>query len=144
MEILNFSKPLSRQLSGVFEWQKEEPIADSTTIDYGRYENINGNIAAVFTSDGKNFIYLDDRAIEITPDMAVDYFCAESTEEPSWLKLYKDSTVIASLQFINGSPAFINPFDGFEDWEAGNFAYYLARDIQDAIKHPDVPLYPRK
>jgi hypothetical protein len=146
MELLNFSKPLSRKLSDDFVFSEEKKVGsdDFDTIDYGRYENINGDIAAVFTFNGKNYANLDGKAIEITPDMSVDYFCAENIEDPSWIKLFRDGTEIATLEFVNGSPALINPFDGFEDWEAINFAWYVGEDIKKAIQQPGIPLYPRK
>ena len=143
-----------------FFYKKERALKDED-IQQGRYEYLNNELIAIFSYKNKNYLYLKDKLVEITPEIKFEYYCEkeededkswekyekkESSDEKSWIKVYKKDKLIYKLEYKNGRPPFFdvlysNEYDG-PDWEIVNFAYYIGKNFESLEKNPDKILFP--
>lgn len=103
---------------------------------------INTNLLAVFSHSGKNYLYLKDKLVVLTKDISIQYYCEQSHEQTSWIKLFNNNHLIYETEYKNGEEPYIDIASGFDDWDAVNFAHYLAGYINKARENPDIVLFP--
>jgi hypothetical protein len=105
------------------------------------YEEIHKVIIAIFSNLGKNYLFLENKLLELTRDVSINYFCGEELQK-SWIKIFQKEELIFRLEYINPTQTpFKDFFLEFEDWDVINFAYHLAQYIQKVKDHPGIVLF---
>ena len=113
----------------------------SLTETNGLCQLINNEILAIFSYEGKNYLYLKDKLIVLTTSIAIQYYCEQSDEQLSWIKIYDKDNMIYETEYKNGEEPYIDMVSGFDDWDTVNFAYYLANYINKAKENPNTVLF---
>jgi hypothetical protein len=109
----------------------------------GEYELLNNKLIAIFSSEGKNFLVLDGRIVELTEQIEIDYHVAEFVDKESWIKIHDKEVLIFELIYLNPHEPFIlpDPFAYDEDFNTTNFAHHLAGYIKKVKENPDITLF---
>lgn len=126
-----------------FEKLELSPEYQSSTVDInGLYFDVILPVIAILSYQSMNFILIDNKVYELNNNIKIQYYCEQSKDDKSWIKIYFDKKLLVEVNYKNNEEPFINPFDGFEDWEVVNFAYRLASDVNKVIRNPDIILFP--
>src|SRR6187402_1411266 len=76
----------------------------------GLYELLNGNLIAIFSYEGKNYLYLKDHAEALTGAVTIECFIAQAQDAESWLKVYDKGDLIFEITYLNPHEPFVEPF----------------------------------
>lgn len=119
----------------------EQYASERILIDGIYFDAIRHIFMAIFSNDGKNYLYLENKLIVLTQDISINYYCGER-DEKSWIKLFKEDELIFELEYINPDQTpFKDYFLEFEDWDVINFAHHLAQYIQKVKDNPGIVLF---
>jgi hypothetical protein len=118
---------------------KQDPVTNTT----GYCDIINNDLIAIFSRLNKNFLCLQEKVFELTPDFDVQFQVAQSETEESWFKIYRGKELVYEQKYINPHPPFVlpDPFEYDPDFNTTNFAYHLAQYIQKVKDHPGIVLF---
>lgn len=108
----------------------------SLTETNGLCQLINNELLAVFSHEEKNYLYLKDKLIVLTTNITIQYYCEQSNEQFSWIKIYDQHQLLYEIEYKNGEEPYIDMASGFEDWDSVNFAGYFAGYINKEKENP--------
>jgi hypothetical protein len=103
-------------------------------------------LIAIFSYEKKNYLYLAGHLIELSQNIYVECYIAQSMRKESWLKVFDNDKLIFEIQYINPHEPFIlpDPFFPDEDYKTTNFAHHIYEYIQKVKENPDIVLFPGK
>jgi hypothetical protein len=130
--------------NGTVSFSDERKYFGSVINTNGRYEVLNNQFIAIFSNAEKNYLYLKDKLIELTPSIGIEYKVAQDMGVLSWFKIYDKEDLIFEITYINPHKPFVlpDPFYPDEDFNTTNFAYHLANYINKVKENPGIILFP--
>jgi uncharacterized protein (DUF1330 family) len=116
---------------------------DPKIITSGYCDIINNQLIAVFSNQGKNFLSMDGKLVELTNNIAIEYHVAQFEDKESWFKIYNNNELLFAISYINPHKPFIlpDPFAYDEDYNTTNFAHHLAGYINKVRENPSIILF---
>jgi hypothetical protein len=129
--------------NGTVQFSEEEGYSGSATQKNGLYDVLNGQLIALFSDNGKNYLYAGNQLHELTPAVSVKCSVAQSSDEESWLTVYEQEIVIFQLSYITGRAPFVlpDPFFPDEDYETVNFGSKIVEYLKKSQENPEVVLF---
>ncbi|TSE06762.1 hypothetical protein [Aquimarina algiphila] len=108
---------------------------------HGDCQFINDKLNCVFSIHGRNYLFIEDELIVLHSDHSIQYFCGERKQK-SWIKIFDKENLIFDLEYINPiQEPYIDFVSGYEDWEIVNWAYHLAKYINQIRDNPQAILF---
>lgn len=107
----------------------------------GIYDVFEGDLYAIYSHNGKNYLYLKNKSLEITDSITVKADVNWSKEQLSSFEIYDNLKLVTRVIYKNLHEGILMPFDMIENWEEVNFGYELETLVNKVHDEPGLILF---